>query len=67
MLSLNIIDCRKKTRIEVFAYTLSMHNKSSTAGNIGVFENFNITHNLVRRLENPGANVNNTNDWNWDE
>lgn len=52
------------------------------AGNVKVFENFNVTqiriqkrwfllgslaHNLVERFEHSGANTSNVNCWYWDE
>lgn len=78
MSSFNIIDCWKESCTEAFVYTFSIHNKSSMAGNIKVFEDFNVTqigiqkrwsllgkltHNLVERFENSGANASNINYW----
>lgn len=39
---LNLIDCRKEGCTEAFAYAPSIFNKSSTASNIGVFEDLNV-------------------------
>lgn len=37
-----VIDCKKEGCIEIFAYALSIFNKSPTFGNIGVFKDLNI-------------------------
>lgn len=56
MPSLNIIDCRKEGYTEVFAYAPFMHNESSTADNIGVFENLNITQIEIQKDDPYWAN-----------
>ena len=53
MLNINKIDCRTKRSIEAHAFASSMFSKSSTAGNIAMFEDFNVnvkTVNLINTL-----------------
>lgn len=42
MPTIKIIDCKREGCTEAFAYAPSMFNKSSTAGNIDVFKDFNM-------------------------
>ena len=48
---INKIDCRTEGRMEAHAYAPSMFSKSSTAGNIAVFEDLNVNQMGIKKTD----------------